>query len=147
MKNTQEINFLQILILTMPMVGVIIGAILQHIFSSRSSSEKHLKELETQAYIDFIKAAARINSAQREKNVQKEEEHAKLMLDAKTRICVYGEKDVVSSMANFWREGAKLTNPSEMKKFIEIIKSIRKANKIKEIEDKNISQLLFSLDL
>jgi len=131
----------------MPMVGIILGATLQHIFTRKSSSKQYLKKLETQAYIDFIKAAAGINIAQRKKNNQKDQEYSQLMVDAKARICIYGEKEVISSIANFWREGAQLTNAEEMNKFIKIINAIRKANKIKEIENRNISQLLFSLDL
>ena len=128
-------------------IGVGLGAFLTYLFSKRSEFEKHLKQLETQAYVDFIKAVAGISSAQREKDTKKQIEHELLMSDAKARICIYGKSEVIMSIASFWRKGAGLSEEGS-RNFLEVIKSLRKASTPgnKELTKEDMNQLLFGRD-
>ena len=45
-----------IIVGVLPIVGVVIGATLQYLFSISSEQRKHQQDLKTQAYVDFIRS-------------------------------------------------------------------------------------------
>jgi hypothetical protein len=138
----------EIVVAIIALAGVVIGGILQHLFSKNFNSEQRLKELETQAYIDFIKATAGINSAQKNNDKDKEVEYTLLMLDAKARICIYGKPEIITALADFWRKGAKIEKKEDMLNFLEVIEALRGVTgKEGEVQSKDISQLIFGRDL
>lgn len=133
----------------LPIVGIIIGALLQYIFSKHSEELKHQQNLKTQAYVDFLKGVSGITVTHRNNNKTKEQEYTTLLVDAKTRISIYGSKEVIQKIANFWRSDAKVDTPEEKHLFIEICQAMRSDSlkKDQRVENKDISQLLFSEDL
>jgi len=142
-----DIQFLTYALL--PMVGIIIGAILQYSFSRHSDELKHQKNLKTQAYVDFLKGVSGLTVAYRNNDKNKEQEFMTLLVDAKTRISIYGSKEVIQKIANFWRADAQVDTPEQKHLFIEICQAMRSDNlkKDQQVENKDISQLLFSVDL
>jgi hypothetical protein len=69
--------------------------------------------------------------------------------DAKARICVYGDAEVISELAEFWRHGATLQTESEILAFTRICLKIRESLQVpgRKINSPDISQLLFSIDV
>lgn len=133
---------------SLPVIGVIIGASLQFLFSKKSENKKQQNLLKTTAYTDFLKANAGIAISQRFSEKKKEMENFILLTDAKARICIYGSESVIENIAEFERFGAVLDNPKAYKRFTSIVSEMRKDNlKGKDIELSNISQLILGTDL
>jgi hypothetical protein len=138
-----------ILTSVLPILGVLLGAGLQYYFSRETEAKKQLETLRTMAYIDFIRSASELAIYQRIKDPKKESEAHLLMIDSKTRIAIYGSKAVVNNLATFWRGGPAFDTPEKMKTFTLLIQIIRNEclSKDQVVFDKEISQLLFSMDL
>ena len=130
----------------LPILGVVIGATLQYLFTRVLEEQRHQRNLKTQSYVDFVRNFVGAHFA-REKD--KEQEFISSLSDATTRIGIYGAKEVIEAIANIKRVSAnyKKGNVSESEfihSFIGVIQAIRKDNLPKEkVSDKDISQLLF----
>ena len=57
-----------IIVGVLPIVGVVIGATLQYLFSISSEQRKHQQDLKTQAYVDFIRSSWMRILKERKKN-------------------------------------------------------------------------------
>lgn len=127
---------------------LILGAIITYAFSRKGEYEKKKGDLKIQSYLDFLRGASGI--AANQKKSKDETEPMILLLDAKARISIYGTGNVIKAIADFWRHGATLDSPENMKRFIYIIQVMRKENfktKKVNVKDDEISQLLFSIDI
>ena len=142
-------TFQSIMYAVLPIVGVLIGATLQYLFSRFSEKQKHQQNLRTQAYVDFLRGVAGATIAQRNKDKDKEQEFTILVVDAKARITVYGRKEIIEAIANFWRAGAKVDTQEGKKLFVSICQAMRKESLPPEqqVLNKEISQLIFSEDI
>ena len=97
---TQNITILATLL---PIIGIIIGATLQYIFSKSSETHKQHFISKNQAYIDYLKCVSDLANLAKFKNERNRNDILALTADAKTRICIYGSKDVIKHMADFIR--------------------------------------------
>lgn len=133
----------------LPMIGVLLGAIVQYRISKSTEDYKQQQSLRTQAYADFLRGTAGVGIAQRAANKNKELENLMLMMDAKARICVYGSKPVVDKLADFWRNGATLDTPDHMLDFVRVCQAMRRESlpRDQEVLNREISQLLVGQDL
>ena len=123
--------------------SIILGASLQYWFSRRSSGETHFRTLKTDAYVDFLSSISKVTIFQRHGDTQREREAIAAMMDAKARICIYGEKEVVSALATFWSLGAVIDTPERVDSFINIVQAMRKDSHIVGfISDEEIEILL-----
>lgn len=129
--------------ISLPIIGLIIGASLQFFFSRKSENRKQQNLLKTTAYTDFLKANSGISMSQRFSDKEKEMEFFILLIDAKARICIYGSDSVINSIAEFERFGAILNSPKAYKLFTTIVSEMRKDNlKDKNTDLNDISQLI-----
>jgi hypothetical protein len=137
----------QYLLVILPVVGIIIGAILQFLFSQKTEEWKWQQQLRTQAYIDYFKCVASISAKSNGSDSSHEDDT--MLLDAKARVAIYGGKEVVNKIANLPRFGkqAKSTR-ARHKLLIDIVQAMRNENRSKkqEVSDEDISYLLFSKD-
>jgi hypothetical protein len=133
---------------TLPLIGVIIGAFLQFIFSKKNELRKQENLLKTSAYTDLIKGLAGMAISQKYKDPTKEMEYTMLVADAKSRICVYGDDSVIEKISYFLRQGGILSSQDSYKAFVDIIIEIRRKHKGSlEINTNNYSQLLIGIDI
>ena len=133
---------------SLPILGVIIGASIQFLFSNKNENKKQQRLLKTTAYTDFLKAVAGLAITQKYGDKEKEMEYLILLSDAKARVSVYGNDEVVKGIADFWRIGPKLNNPKSNKAYSILVLEMRKDNlKSVKTELKDISQLLLSEDI
>jgi hypothetical protein len=131
------------------LIGVFLGAYIQSMFARKNQEKNSLAEQRNKAYADFLNAASKIAVAQRlDKRDVVVTELANLA-DAKSRICVYGNSDVVQKLAVFLRHGGTLQTESEILSFTKLCYSIRESVGLKRSDLKlsDISQLLFSVDV
>ena len=68
--------FTAIIVAISSLLGVFVGVLLQFYFSRKKDYEANLLQLELQAYIDFMKAAAELKNAQAENDSVKVNFHA-----------------------------------------------------------------------
>jgi hypothetical protein len=129
----------------LPILGIVIGATLQYLFSRSSEKRKHQQDLRTQTYVDFLQWVGRIAIAQRNNDKDKVRELIAFLTDTKLRICVYGSKEVVEKLAEFDRAGATISGPEGINAFINIIQAMRKESlpKDQSVPDGEIYQVLF----
>ena len=131
------------------LIGVIVGAILQYYLTHISQKDSRLSEWRNTAYADFINAASIVATAQRHGKREVVTEQLGKLSDAKARICVYGDAEVIKDLADFWRHGATLQTESEILAFTRVCLTIRKSLGVpgEMIHSPDISQLLFSVDV
>ena len=76
------------------------GALLQYFFGRTLELRKHAQLQKGQAYADYFRAFAAAATIGRTKDTLAN------LADAKTRICIYGSKEVIARLAAFERSGA-----------------------------------------
>lgn len=143
--------------LLVPIVSAVVAAAVSLsvvYLTRRSESIKHLQSLKTGAYVDFIRGVAGLATIA--KRVQKSpEQNAQgwdftvLVADAKSRIAIYGGKEVVSSLASFLRVGSVIDSPERAKAFTEVCQKMRadSGHGKSQIADHDIHFLLFGFDM
>jgi hypothetical protein len=129
--------------------GVVIGALLQAFLSRKNQKANNLSELQNKAYSDFLNSVSKIAVAQRKNQRDHVTDELSRLADSKSRICVYGDTNVVHHLAVFLRHGGTLQTESEILSFTRLCLEIRKSVGMqdKELYSSDISQLLFSVDV
>ncbi len=129
-------------------LGVLLGALVQYLFGQRVELARHYQGLRTASYVDFIKSIAGIAMAQKMKSPERELEFSIMMVDAKSRIGIYGSEPVVAATAEFFRRHGALTSALAFSSFLAIVAPMRSETPGGEtaISTANLSQLLFGVD-
>jgi hypothetical protein len=127
-------------------VGVIVGASVQFLFSRITESRKSYDKLRTDSYVDFIKGCAGVAMAQR---FEDQDEHAKastLMLDAKVRIAIYGDSDISKSVGAFFGKYGDFTKQEDRRAFVDLMCQMRRSvtGSISDADRVAIGLILFS---
>ncbi len=142
----------EILIFVAPITGlfgVLFGAAIQAWFTRKNQDRNFLNEQRNKAYADFLNAASKIAVSQRLGNSNEVTDALAQLADSKSRICIYGDTNVIEKMAAFLRNGGTLQTESEIIAFTQLSYAMRKSvgfdNSKMNIAD--ISQLLFSIDV
>lgn len=89
------------------LIGILLGAGLNFYFTIAAEREKDLREIRRKAYVDFLHAQVKWDSAQyatsEEESRQFSEDYREKTAEARKRIAVYGDKAVVEALAKYWR--------------------------------------------
>ena len=126
-------------------VGVLIGATIQYTLTKRAEQTKHLRELQTSAYVDFIRSIAGIATSGKHNDAARQLENTILLADAKARIAIYGDAAVVAAAAQFFRGTSALHTPEEQDAFLKIVAAMRaSASGRAALPEADLSQLLFN---
>lgn len=112
--------FQSLMYAVLPIVGIVIGAVFQYVFSRTSEERKHQQNLRAQAYVDFLRGVSGVAISQKNNDKTREQEFMVLLTDSKARIAVYETKKVIQKIANFWRAGARTDTPERMRLFVNI---------------------------
>ena len=107
---------------TLPLIGVVIGGLMQYVLSRSTESSKQQILLQHQAYVDYLRAVVKSAFAT-------SVELARLSLadavDAKARLSIYGSDKVIASLARFERGGSVLDNSDSVDRFLEVVIAMR----------------------
>jgi hypothetical protein len=103
-------------------VGALVGAVMQYWLSRSVESRKQLQLLQSQCYVDYLKAVTKSAHAQTENAVRLANAE---VADAKARIAVYGTPEVVAALARFEETEAVLDNPSANAAFVSLVGAMR----------------------
>ena len=130
-------------------VGIVVGALLQGLFIRKNQKAHNLSELQNRAYSDFLNAVSKIAVGQRNNQRSVVTDELSNLADAKSRICVYGDSNVVNHLAIFLRAGGTLQTEEEILSFTHLCMEIRKSVGMQDkgLFASDISQLLFSVDV
>lgn len=102
------------------MIGVALGAALQHYFSRALESRKQLALQRSQAYVDYFKAVALLAQCGREPD------YLAMAADAKVRVCMYGSPEVIKRLWEFETAGAAVTTSPGNVAIIALLSEMRK---------------------
>jgi hypothetical protein len=110
---------------------------------------KHLQELRSQAYADFLRGFAKVGRAQQDgmadqRSQLEELEGRVLVTDSRSRIAIYGGSEAVSSLSKFIATGTQTQTPEGMTAFSELCASMRIETGREPVAIEHINRVLFS---
>ena len=100
-------------------VAIITTACVQYFFSRKSSIELSNRNRKTEAYLEYLEAFCG-------SKFKVTDSILKQAVDAKLRICLYGDFCVVKELSKFVSSGENLINEEPVKNFVSLIFSMRK---------------------
>jgi hypothetical protein len=122
----------------LPLIGLVVGAVLQYWFTTAAESRKQLRLLQSQCYVDYLKAVTRTAHAH---SPEIRRQAVAETADAKARISVYGEPKVIFALARFEEAGVVLDNPRSLAAFVAFANAMRAGN----IEARDLMLVLFGV--
>lgn len=126
-------------------LGSIIGAFL----TLRVNRSKHLQELRSAAYVDFLRGLVKVAIARKdplpnEHSFREELDGVMLLADAKARIGIYGSSEVVRSVAQFVSQGSQTFTQEGMDALTGVCGLMRKETNSKSVPVDDLSRMLFN---
>src|SRR5580692_7326803 len=111
-------------------VAATIGATFGAFLTRRTERFKHFQELRTAAYVDFLRGFAKVGRAQNdtmrdERSRLEELEGRVIVTDSRSRIAIYGSKDVIHALSKFASLGTQTLTPEGQEAFIELCSLMR----------------------
>lgn len=133
----------------MTFIAASLGAIFGAILTRRTERFKHLQEMRSNAYVDFLRGFARVIRAQNDKlkderSVLEEREGLVIMTDSRARIAVYGDHEVVQALSKFISLGTQTRTVEGMKAYADLCSIMRRETGRKCTPSEDIMQVLFS---
>jgi hypothetical protein len=119
----------------LPLIGVVLGAGLQHFLSRSAKKAEHTAQMQAKAYTDYLRAVAQSSHLGSDADLREAHLNA---ADAKSRISVYGSGRVVSALANFERTGARINDDPGEEAFLTLVNEMRPDNQNTTREDLKI---------
>lgn len=117
---------LKILIGLLSFFGIIIGATLQYFFTRHIENQRHLRELRSTSYMDYLKCVCEQAQFRFEENSKELKELFSRTADAKSRICLYGSNEAIESFATFEKLGATMNTTEQRDAFTNMVSIMRK---------------------
>jgi len=109
----------------LPFLGIVIGASLQYYFTRHIENQRHIRDLRSKAYTDYIKCVAELAQIHPKDNSQEKKELFARTGDAKARICLYGSRKVIEAFSAFEELGASMGTIEQRQTFSNMILMMR----------------------
>lgn len=140
-------KFPTLLIGLLPIVGVIVGASLQYLFSRFGEKRKQLEVLRNQAYVDYLRSVAQLAHVGKT-DPKKRPELLAVAAEAKARICVFGSAKVIEALASFEKGVPILDSPDSRTRLLVICNEMRRQSlgESEVVEAENLALVLFGRD-
>ena len=114
-----------VLIATLPIIGVVIGAGLQHFLSRKAEDRKHLLLLRREAYADYLRAVVAVGFAKDSDSLL---QARAALAQTKARIAIYGTQSVVDALARFEETDCNLKHQGARTAFVSIATCMRESD-------------------
>jgi hypothetical protein len=111
-----------------------LGSLLGAFLARHTERFKHLQDLRSAAYTDFLRGVA---TAAEQGGIAR-------IADSRARIAIYGGKNVVHSLSEFISLGAQTQNREGMEAFADLCMVMRAESGREQVPVKDISKVLFS---
>jgi|SRR6185437_8671838 len=118
------------------------AAFLGAFLTRRTETFKHLQELRSTAYADFVRGVATAAEQSHSGNTGKG--GMAFVADSRARIAIYGGENVVHSLAKFIALGAQTCNREGMQAFADLVRMMRGETGREHVPSEEINRLLFS---
>ena len=105
--------------------GLVVGALLQHFLTRNTETRKHTRELRAKAYTDLVNSVAKLAVAAKS-GESRQVEVLNDLSDAKTRIAIYGNEEVINSLAEFMAKFGAINSEAAVDSFNKVIEAMRK---------------------
>lgn len=130
-------------------VAASLGAIFGAFLTRRTEKFKHLQELRSAAYADFLRGFAKAGRAQNdgmrdERSFLEEREGMVIVTDARSRIAIYGGKAVVRALSRFVEVGTQTRTPEGRQGFADLCRLMRVETGRERVSAEDITRILFS---
>jgi len=106
-------------------IGIIVGALLQYLFTRHLDNQRHRRDLRTHAYTDYLRGVSDQANLRPIVNTPDSRELAAKVADSKCRICLYGSPTVVATFAAFEHLGATMNTPEQRQAFTRMVAAMR----------------------
>ena len=107
-------------------VGLVVGAVLQFLFSRHLDNKKHQRDLRAKAYADYLQCVSEQANLGHQRNSTEGRQLNAKIADSKCRISLYGAPAVISAFANFERLGAVMNTNEQCSAFTNMVATMRK---------------------
>lgn len=109
-------------IAVLPLLGVLLGVVLQFCLSRAAERERRTEELRSQLYAEYLRAVAASGHLRSDEDLR--DAHRDLA-SAKARIAVYGSPSVIKALAQFEEVGTNLTADTSATAFVSLVLKMR----------------------
>lgn len=106
-------------------LGIVIGASLQYIYTRHIEDRRHLRELRSKAYMDYLRYVAEFAQIAPNREPKEESELNFRIGDAKARICLYGSNEVISAFSTFQELGSRMGTIEQRAAFTNMVSAMR----------------------
>jgi hypothetical protein len=107
------------------LIGLVIGAILQFLFTRHLDNKKHQRDLRAKAYSDYLQCVSEHANLGYQRNTEEGRKLGARTADAKCRISLYGAPAVIAAFAKFERLGATMNSKEQRSAFTNMVASMR----------------------
>lgn len=107
------------------LVGLVVGAVLQFLFSRYLDTKKHQRELRAKAYADYLLCVSEHANLGHQRQSTEGRQLGAKTADAKCRISLYGAPAVISAFAKFEHLGATMNTDDQCKAFTGMVAAMR----------------------
>lgn len=106
-------------------IGVVVGAVLQFLFTRHLDNKKHQRDLRAKAYADYLQCVSAHANLGHGGSTTEGRQLGAETADAKCRISLYGAPTVISAFAAFERLGAAMQTDEQCGAFISMVAAMR----------------------
>lgn len=107
------------------LLGLVVGAVLQFMFTRHLDNKKHQRDLRAKAYADYLLCVSEHANLGHQKSSTEGRQLGAKTADAKCRISLYGAPTVIAAFAAFERLGAAMNNQEQCSAFTEMVAAMR----------------------
>ena len=130
-------------------VAATIGAIIGAFLTLRVNRSKHLQELRSAAYVDFLRGLAKVaieqkDSLRDERSFLEQRDGIILLAHAKARICFYGSSQVFRALALFVSHGNQTRTDEGRDALTRLCELMRKESVNEDVPFGDLSKMLFN---
>ncbi len=107
------------------LIGLVVGAVLQFLFTRHLDSKKHQRDLRAKAYADYLQCVSEHANLGHQKTSSEGRQLGAKTADAKCRISLYGAPAVITAFAAFERLGAAMNTKEQCGTFTNMVLAMR----------------------
>jgi hypothetical protein len=128
-----------VLIGILPVLGVALGALLQHFLARSKERESQLTTIRHQTYADYLRGVSAVAMSRTAGSLSR-------LIDAKSRMAIYASNDVIERLERFEIAGANLANPKAVDAFVKMASQMRAESGHVDTNAAALSAVLFGVE-
>jgi hypothetical protein len=131
------------LVSLLPLLGVLVGAAVQHFLSRTQEAERQRLALRTAAYVDYLRGVSASARARKDGADADQLKALALLGDAKARMSIYGGAAVLRALASLARSGNDLGTADGRAAFLALAETMRAEAGRDFVPQDDLAKILF----